>query len=135
MGNEGFSKRQLLKIMAGTGLLVPGLPACLSHAGVSGLGQQIENESRPYAKPTRLPDAALRTTGQEAVLYLQDGERDLLKINEIALETWRMCDGRHSIPDMAAVLSSRFNRPYKQCLDDISATLRLFHQYGLVSLQ
>lgn len=134
MGKEGLSKRQLLKIVVGTGLMLPSVPACLSHAGIRDVQKCIDNASLPIAKPVRLPDAALRTTGKEAVLYLQDENRDLLKINETALETWRMCDGHHSVRDIAATVSSRFDVPLQQSLDDVSFTIRVFHQYGLVSL-
>ena len=134
MEKEVRSKRQLLKIMVGTGLIAPGLPVCLSYAGFRDFRQGLNDESFRLAKPSRHPDAASRTKGKATVPYLRESSRDLLEINETALETWSMCDGRHSIRDIAAVLSSRFDVPLMPCVDDISFTIRVFYQYGLISL-
>ena len=134
MNQSDLSKRRFLKLMIGTGVILPGVAAWLGSSDLHHGWQTIQQKLRLNAVPHRRPATASREEGEATILYREDRQGDVLRVNGTAAHIWRMCDGRHSIHDMATHLSSRFDVPLPQSVKDATFVITVYRDYGLVDL-
>jgi hypothetical protein len=134
MRKNDLSKRRFLKFIAGLGFLLPGLSIWFSSSDFRISWHRIHQNILFNVAPQRNPDAAPRKEGDATILYREHDGKDLVKINDTAVQIWNMCDGKNSIQDIAAGLSSRFDVPLKQSAKDVADVITAFIKYGLVKI-
>jgi len=83
-------------------------------------------------QPTRRNGVMAKRIGKETFLYdLELGSVHIL--NNSAQFIWDQCTGQHTIEDILKAMKKGFNVPAdKNILEEIKATLMVFHDKGLL---
>lgn len=84
-------------------------------------------------KPKRKTDWAQLDLGDEAILYTSTAE-EIHLLNPTARVIWELCDGEHTLEDMAQALQSAFAVPEgTDLMADVARVLQTFATKGLLS--
>lgn len=86
------------------------------------------------ARPRQNPDVIVETAGRDTLLYdpRTDSVHDL---NPTARQIWDLCDGQHTLQEMATHLRARFAAGSEQDVGaDVRDTLAVFMREGLIDL-
>jgi len=86
----------------------------------------------PETRPKRKDEIQCRKVGDEWLLY--DSKTGTIHvINATAELVWRMCDGAHSVDDMAKAVGDAFETPEEvDARQDIEEVLRSFSDKGVL---
>jgi len=85
------------------------------------------------AKPRRRADVSPRSLDErETILY--DPQTDSIHVlNPAARIIWELCDGEHTVDDIAIAVTERFSGVNQaQALADVKATVSAFAEKGLL---
>lgn len=89
---------------------------------------KVGTTTRPRCKRLDVYDL-----GDELLIY--SSERELgITLNYSSKQIWQLCDGTHTLEDMAAILSQQLGCAKEVLLEDICTTVVQFHQLGLLEL-
>ena len=67
----------------------------------------------------------------ELILYSPDQEK-AFSFNHSARAVWELCDGRQTVTEICQTLAQQFDCRCDEIIDDIKATLRQLHDFGLI---
>ena len=84
----------------------------------------------PHCKP-RKNQVMEREEDDKLVLY---SSHRLFVMGTYAAEIWRLCDGKHTIDDMAEVVVSKYNVPREKAVKEITDFLNQLAEKGLITL-
>ena len=84
--------------------------------------------ARPRCKSLNVYDL-----GDELLIYSSEQELGIT-LNHSSKQIWQLCDGTHTLEDMAAILSQQLGCAGEVLLEDICTTVVQFHQLGLLEL-
>ena len=84
-------------------------------------------------KPQRKQEYRLEKMDNELLLF---NPQDLvvLYLNESASVIWQLCDGQHTIPQMASLISEAYPEAAPNILGDVQETVKMFKDKGAVIL-
>jgi predicted ATPase len=83
-------------------------------------------------KPIRRPDVMVKDIGGETLLYSRD-EKAIHVLNPTAQRIWELCDGQHTVADIAQAIRSSFVVPDQHDLTaDIRQVIAVFVEKGLL---
>ena len=85
----------------------------------------------PLSKPRRKPDYRLEMIDGELLLF-HPGETKIMYCNQSASLIWRLCDGQHTVEEIASLLSQAFPEAADTIPAEVEATLRQFHEHGAI---
>lgn len=80
------------------------------------------------------PDTASRVLGGEAVL-ISPADNVVRMLNVPASSVWVLCDGNHTVEEIAAVLVHEFDVDLPTVLQDVSDFINQMVEKGLLSLE
>lgn len=83
--------------------------------------------------PIPNPAVVARSVENEAVLLLPE-QGQVRVLNEVGARIWQLVDGKRSIVDIAAVLSTEYEVALSDAETDTLAFLQLLAERGLVTL-
>ncbi len=83
-------------------------------------------------KPQRRPDFRLEALDGELLLY-HPGQTQILYCNQSASLVWQLCDGRHTVEDIIALLRAAFPAAADTLAADVENALRQFQQHGAIA--
>ncbi len=69
--------------------------------------------------------------GDELLIYSSDRELGIT-LNHSSKQIWQLCDGTHTLEDMATILSQQLGCAPGALLEDICTTVMQFHKLGLL---
>jgi hypothetical protein len=69
--------------------------------------------------------------GDELLIYSSDRELGIT-LNHSSKQIWQLCDGTHSLEDMATILSQQLGCAPGALLEDICTSVMQFHKLGLL---
>lgn len=82
--------------------------------------------------PKGRPDILAKEIGQETILY-SDTDEAIHVLNATAKLIWKLCDGQHSLEDIARKLQEEFAVPEQHdVFADIQHTIKIFSEKGLL---
>ena len=84
-------------------------------------------------KPLRMQEYRLEKMGNELLLFSPQN-LVVLYLNESASVIWQLCDGQHTIPQIAALISEAYPEAAATILGDVEETVKLFKDKGAVTL-
>ena len=84
------------------------------------------------SKPHRIPDYRLEEIDGELLLYHPDRTK-IIYCNPSASLIWQLCDGQRTAQDIIDLLYTAYNQP--DIAADVTATLDLFHQHGVIEYE
>ncbi len=82
-------------------------------------------------KPAKRKDLYVRTLDDEFVIY-DAANRKIHKLNETSRHVWELCDGSHSLSDIAKSMTERFDVGYDQAGRDVIEIVGQFRTNGLL---
>jgi hypothetical protein len=83
-------------------------------------------------KPIRRSDIIAQDMGDETLLYSAK-DRIIHILNPTARRIWELCDGAHTVEDMAKALRASFSiAPEREVLGDIQRTLEVLAEKELL---
>ncbi len=100
-------------------------PAATVQPDVDWAGSAIAT-ARPCCKRLDVYDL-----GEELLIYSNDQELGIT-LNHSSKQIWQLCDGTHTLEDMATVLSQQLGCAGEALLEDICTTVMQFHKLGLL---
>ncbi len=68
----------------------------------------------------------------ESVLLYHPGLTKTMRLNETAAVLWELCDGEHTVGDMAAMLADAYPDQAEAIAEDVSIAVRTFVDEGAV---
>ncbi len=95
------------------------------QSDVDWVGKAIAS-ARPRSKSFDVYDL-----GDELLIYDREGELGIT-LNHSSKQIWQLCDGTHTIEDMATVLCQQLGCAGEVLLEDIYTTVTQFHKLGLL---
>jgi radical SAM protein with 4Fe4S-binding SPASM domain len=121
-----------------TGQLRSKPPSC-TYDPYSGVWLQAATE--PAAElphetsvPVRPADLRCAVTGEIGVLYSK-ARQALLRVNRVAAEVCRLCDGRRSLSGIARRLARRYGEPVSRVARDVQALVGELARHGLLEVR
>jgi hypothetical protein len=85
----------------------------------------------PESFPRQSEQVAARTI--EGAAYLVDPRTStFFELNPVATRIWELCDGTHSVGDIAAELTKEFEVDTDTAMRDVRSTMDEFTRIGLV---
>jgi hypothetical protein len=85
------------------------------------------------ARPQRAGSMAWQTIDGETVLLNIDA-RELLGVNDVASRVWVLCDGTHTVGEIAATVAAEFEVDQPTALADVRAFLDELTKTGAIEL-
>jgi hypothetical protein len=82
--------------------------------------------ARPHCKFVDVYDL-----GDELLIYSSDRELGIT-LNHSSKQIWQLCDGTHTLEDMATILSQQLGCAPGALLEDICTSVIQFHKLGLL---
>lgn len=84
--------------------------------------------------PRRHPDSAFRPVGDEGGLVVLPGRAEVKVLNPVAIKVFGLLDGRHSLDEIARLVTEEFEVGEDQALQDIRAFLTELDRNGMLDL-
>jgi hypothetical protein len=81
--------------------------------------------------PTSSKDVSLQRVGQEAILHDRRNGRAHV-INESAAQIWELCDGQHTLDQIAGAFAASYDLPASVVLQDVEYILTKFRELGVL---
>jgi len=82
-------------------------------------------------KYRKRPDIVVQNVGSEVLLLDMNGNK-LHQLNTTASMLWEAIDGVRSVSDLATILVEAFDIEKERALDDVSQTMKVLREAGLV---
>jgi pyrroloquinoline quinone biosynthesis protein D len=82
-------------------------------------------------RPRQGEEIFFRQIEDEGILY-QPQENRVHSLNRTALLIWELCDGEHTVEDIAEKVRTVFRVSRKRALEDVEATLKQLKELGLL---
>ncbi len=74
-------------------------------------------------RPRRHPDCAYRAIGDEGGLVVLPGRGEIKVLNPVGVEVYALLDGSHTVEDIVAAISDRFEVSAETAREDIRVFL------------
>lgn len=81
--------------------------------------------------PVRIENFQLERLDDSVLLY-HPGLTKTMRLNETAAVLWELCDGEHSVGDMAAMLTDAYPDQAEAIAEDVSVAVRSLVDEGAV---
>jgi len=89
----------------------------------------MDSEYRPITKP----GLEKSEMGDETLLYNSENDK-VSMLNKTAAAVWELCDGRHTIEEIAAEITQRLDPPEgRDVKSDVEAAIEKFREDGILS--
>jgi hypothetical protein len=86
---------------------------------------------RPTTQVQPHPDVVLKAMdGEGFLLHLKNG--NYFGLNETGLKIWKLADGKRSLRQIAALLSTELDIPFEKAEKDCGEFLRLLRRHKLI---
>jgi len=82
-------------------------------------------------KPCQRPDYRLEKIDDELLLY-HPSHTTIMYCNPSASLIWQLCDGERTVEEIISLLSTAYERPYKEISAEVTTTLEQFYVHRAI---